>query len=97
MARPADAENKNFSFVELKGIATGFPLVGNFTLSGGKPFDFTLLENQGAVVAPILLDDLSVKIGDKIRIGESEFQVRATFDEEPGGTGGFRLGARSFR
>ena len=96
MARPVDKANENFSFVELKGIEPPFPLVGNFTLSGDKPFDFALLENNGAVVAPILLDDLGVKIGDKIRIGESEFQIRATFDEEPGGTGGFRLGARVF-
>ena len=96
MARPVDKANQSLSFVELKGIAEGFPLVGNFTLSNGKPFDFNLLENNGAVVAPILLDNLNVKIGDKIRIGESEFQIRDTFDEEPGGTGGFRLGARVF-
>ncbi len=96
MAKPVDTANQNFSFVELKGIEPPFPLVGDFTLSDGKPFDFKLLENHGAVVAPIILDDLNVKVGDKIRIGEEEFQIRATFDEEPGGTGGFRLGARVF-
>ncbi|MGI8642159.1 MAG: ABC transporter permease [Pyrinomonadaceae bacterium] len=96
MAKPVDAFNQKFSFVELKGIEPPFPLVGNFTLSDGKPFDFKLLENRGTVVAPIILDDLGIKIGDKIRIGEEEFQIRATFDEEPGGTGGFRLGARVF-
>ena len=96
MAKPMDKANQNFSFVELKGIEPPFPLVGDFTLSDGKPFDFKLLENRGAVVAPIILDDLNIKIGDKIRIGEQEFQIRATFDEEPGGTGGFRLGARVF-
>jgi putative ABC transport system permease protein len=96
MAKPIDAANQNFSFVELKGIEPPFPLVGNFTLSDGNPFDFKLLENRGAVVAPIILDDLQIKVGDRIRIGEEEFQIRATFDEEPGGTGGFRLGARVF-
>ncbi len=96
MAKPVDAANQNFATVELKGIESPFPLVGNFTLSDGKPFDFKLLEKNGAVVAPILLEDLNVKVGDKIRIGDSEFQIRATFDEEPGGTGGFRLGARVF-
>jgi putative ABC transport system permease protein len=50
----------------------------------------SLLENGGAVVAPLLLEDLAVKIGDKIKIGEAEFQIRATFDEEPGGASGFR-------
>lgn len=96
MAKPVDAANQNFASVELKGIEPPFPLVGNFVLSDGKPFDFKLLENHGAVVAPILLEDLGVKVGDQIHIGELDFQIRATFDEEPGGTGGFRLGARVF-
>jgi putative ABC transport system permease protein len=83
MSKPVDSSNENFSTVELKGIEPPFPLVGNFTLSDGKPFDFKLLENRGAVVAPILLENLGVKIGDKIRIADSDFQIRATFDEEP--------------
>jgi putative ABC transport system permease protein len=96
MAKPVEESNQNFKTIELKGIESPFPLVGNFTLSGGESFDFRLLENRGAVVAPILLEDLEIKIGDKIRIGEAEFEIRATFDEEPGGTNGFRLGARVF-
>ncbi len=97
MARPIDPENKSFGFVELKGIEPPFPLVGRFVLSDGKPFDFKLLENRGAVIAPILLEKLNLKVGDSIRIGESDFQIRATFDEEPGGgTNGFRLGSRVF-
>jgi len=93
-ARPVS--NDNLKFVELKGIEAQFPLVGTFTLSSGEPFDLGLLENNGAVVAMVLLDDLAIKIGDKIKIGEGEFQVRGTFDEEPGGTTGFRVGARVF-
>ncbi len=96
MARPVDPANENVRMIELKGIEPPFPLVGDFRLDGGKPFDFALLENGGAVVARILLDDLNVNVGDKIRIGESEFEIRDTFDEEPGGTSGFRLGARVF-
>lgn len=96
MARPADATNVSVKFVELKGIEPPFPLVGSFILSDGSVFDFRFLENNGAVIAKILLEDLNVKVGDKIRIGETEFQIRATVDEEPGGTSGFRLGARVF-
>ncbi len=96
MARPVDASNETLSFAELKGIEPPFPLVGNFKLADGAPFDFKLLENRGAVVSPLLLEDLNIKVGDKIRIGEAEFQIRATFSEEPGGTGGFRLGPRVF-
>ncbi|HEY0048493.1 MAG TPA: ABC transporter permease, partial [Pyrinomonadaceae bacterium] len=87
---------ENFQFVELKGIEPPFPLVGDFVLAGDKAFDFSLLENKGAVVQATLLDKLNLKIGDKIRIGESDFEIRAAFDEEPGGTGGFRLGPRIF-
>lgn len=87
---------ENSQFIELKGIEAPFPLVGDFALSGGKTFDFALLENKGAVVQTTLLDKLNLKIGDKIRIGESDFEIRGAFDEEPGGTGGFRLGPRVF-
>jgi putative ABC transport system permease protein len=96
MARPTDPANQNVRMVELKGIEPPFPLVGNFELSEGRPLDFALLQNNGAVVAKILLEDLQVKVGDKIKIGETEFQIRDVFDEEPGGTSGFRLGARVF-
>src|SRR5687768_13220758 len=96
MARPVDPANESVRMIELKGIEPPFPLVGNFVLADGQPFDFSLLENKGAVVARILLEDLDIKVGDRIKIGESEFQVRAVFDEEPGGISGFRLGARVF-
>lgn len=96
MAKPIQADNSRVEFVSLRGIEPPFPLVGQFTLSNGKPFDFKLLENKGAVIAPILLEELGVKVGDKIKIGEEEFTIRGTFEEEPGGSGGFNLGARIF-
>ena len=96
MARPTDPGNESLEFIELKGIEPPFPLVGTFTLSSGEPFDFKLLENKGAVVARVLLEELKVKVGDKLKIGENDFQIRATFDEEPGGSSGFRLGGRIF-
>jgi len=96
MARPADRTNESLEFVELKGIEPSFPLVGSFTLSTGEPFDFKLLENNGAVLAKVLIEQLKLKIGDTLRIGEGEFQIRGTFDEEPGGSSGFRLGPRVF-
>ncbi len=96
MARPVDESNESLSFVELKGIESPFPLVGKFTTSDGKPFDFKLLESGGAAVSPLLLDDLKVKVGDKIKISDGTFEIRATFDEEPGGASGFRLGPRVF-
>ncbi len=96
MASPVDAANPNTRLVELKGVEPPFPLVGEFVMDDGTPFDFALLENNGAVVAKILLEDLNVKVGDRIKIGEAEFQIRGVFDEEPGGSSGFRIGARVF-
>ncbi|MEO5858852.1 MAG: FtsX-like permease family protein [Pyrinomonadaceae bacterium] len=96
MARPVDPENPNTRFVELKGVEPPFPLVGNFELDGGQAFDHKLLENSGTVVARILLEDLNVKIGDRIKMGDGEFTIRGSFDQEPGGSSGFRLGARVF-
>jgi putative ABC transport system permease protein len=96
MARPITPGNNSVKFVELKGIEPPFPLVGTFEISDGKPFEFSLLENNGAVVARILLEEMNLSVGDQLKIGEGTFQVRATFDEEPGGSSGFRLGARVF-
>ncbi|MCC6326897.1 MAG: ABC transporter permease [Acidobacteria bacterium] len=96
MASPADRSNPNTRLVELKGVEPPFPLVGDFRMADGSPFDFRLLENNGAVVARILLEDLQVKPGDRIKIGEQEFEIRGVFDEEPGGTSGFRIGPRVF-
>ncbi|MEO7539482.1 MAG: FtsX-like permease family protein [Pyrinomonadaceae bacterium] len=96
MARPSDKTNEGLGFIELRGIEPPFPLVGAFNLLSGEPFDIKLLENNGAVVARVLLEEMNVKIGDRLKIGEGEFQIRGTFDEEPGGSSGFRLGARVF-
>lgn len=96
MARPSDTANERVRFIELKGVEPPFPLVGKFTLEDGSAFDFSKLENNGALVANILLEDLALKVGDKIRVGEGEFEIRGSFDAEPGGTSGFRLGARVF-
>ncbi|MGE3465657.1 MAG: ABC transporter permease [Pyrinomonadaceae bacterium] len=96
MARSVDPANLSVEFVDLRGIEPPFPLVGNFSLSDGRPFDFKLLENKGAVVARILLEEMALRVGDTVNIGEDQFQIRATFDEEPGGSSGFRLGSRVF-
>lgn len=96
MSRPSDAAKPGTQMLELKGIEPKFPLVGEFKLTDGKQFDYELVANNGAVVAPLVLERLNLKIGDSIRIGNLDFQIRGTFDSEPGGTTGFRLGPRVF-
>lgn len=96
MLRPADEGRGGALMVELKGVERGFPLYGDFRLEDGRPFDFSLLENGGAVVAPLLLERLNLKVGDRVRIGEREFEIRGVSKQEPGSAGGFRLGPRVF-
>jgi putative ABC transport system permease protein len=96
MVRPADGASEGAMMVELKGIEDAYPLYGDFRLTGGARFDHALLDDNGAVVAPLLLERLRLRVGDMVKIGESAFTIRATFDYEPGSGGGFRLGPRVF-
>ncbi len=96
MARPTDPSNLALEFVELKGVTSGFPLLGDFRLSDDSPFSMDLLENDGAVIGRVLLEELKIGVGEKLKIGNRQFTVRSTFEEEPGGTSGFRLGPRVF-
>lgn len=96
MLRPADASHEGAMMVELKGIDSGFPLVGEFKLANGEPFTYELVENGGAVVSVALLDRLGLTIGDEVKIGNSSFQIRGSIEREPGAGGGFRIGPRVF-
>ncbi len=96
MLRPAGEDKEGALMIELKGIDEGFPLYGDFLLLNGERFDYSMLANSGAVVQSALLDRLSLQVGDEVKIGLKLFQIRAVFKEEPGGTGGFRLGPRVF-
>lgn len=96
MVRPTDAAREGAMMVELKGIEPPYPFYGEFKLSDGRAFDHSLLEGGGALVAPLLLERLGLRVGDSIKIGESTFEIRGQFDYEPGSGGGFRLGPRVF-
>ena len=96
MVRAADSSSEGTMMVELKGVESPFPLYGDFKLAGGKKFDHSLLANSGAVVAPLLLERLKLRVGDRIKIGESTFEIRGVIEQEPGSGGGFRLGPRVF-
>ena len=96
MSRPSDESKTGSVTLELKGIDDTFPLVGDFKMADGRRFDYSLVANRGAVVAPQLLEKLNLKIGESIRIGTIDFEIRAVIAEEPGGAGGFRLGPRVF-
>ncbi|HKP86389.1 MAG TPA: FtsX-like permease family protein [Blastocatellia bacterium] len=96
MIRPADPAREGAIMIELKGIEPPFPLYGEFKLANGQAFDYSLIRDYGAVVAPALLERLKLGLGDEVKIGNRAFQIRGVVEKEPGGASGFRLGPRVF-
>lgn len=97
MVRPADESKQAAALVELKGVETNYPLVGEFVIAGGATFTPNILDNNGALVARSLLERLGVSVGDRLRIGTIDFEIRGIVEREPGeGGGGFRVGPRVF-
>ncbi|HET6266596.1 MAG TPA: FtsX-like permease family protein, partial [Acidobacteriota bacterium] len=96
MIRPSDESREGALLVELKGVEAGYPFYGDFKLTGDKKLDFALLSGNGALVQPVVLERLHLKIGDRVKIGDTLFTIRGTIAQEPGGGGatGFRYGPR---
>ena len=95
MVRPADDTRAVARMVELRGVGPEFPLYGELTLAGRRPYDPALLEDAGALVRPELLAQLGIGVGDAILIAERPFTIRGVIDGEPGRRlGGFSLGPR---
>jgi putative ABC transport system permease protein len=81
MARTLDGAEQTLA--EVRGVDAAYPLVGAFKLSSGMPLDEAVHGDMGAVVDPILLERLGVKIGDRITVGTVELPIRATIEAEP--------------
>ncbi|MBH9995291.1 MULTISPECIES: ABC transporter permease [Bartonella] len=107
MARRVDTNDG--TLVEIKAVDSFYPLYGklktapqatNDELFGkddkrsrgsGGPGDF------GVVIQKLLLDRLQLHIGEKIRIGDRDFTIRAVVEDEPDLLSeGFQLGPRVF-
>ena len=92
MVRVADAAGGRTKVVELRGVRAEFPFYGRFRLAGSAGYSFELLQGRGALVAPELLAQLGLEVGDEILIGDVTFTIRGVIFTEPGR----RLGAFSF-
>jgi putative ABC transport system permease protein len=99
MAR-ADTLAAERTLIELKAVDDAWPLYGTLATSPVLPRD-VLFDKRGstwgAAVDANLLDRLGIGIGDRLRIGEAHFEIRATIIREPdraGGSGLFTLGPR---
>ncbi len=82
------------SLVELKGVDGLYPMFGEVALSVDRPLQ-DLLADGGAVADPSLLRRLDLSIGDTVRVGEVDYQIRAEVVREPDrGANAFVLGPR---
>jgi putative ABC transport system permease protein len=81
--------------VELKAVQPGFPFYGEMVLADGAKYSHDLLKDCGALVKQSLMTALNLKIGDQVRIGDSDFTVRGVVESEPGsGMNAFSFGPR---
>ena len=92
MARLLGDGGTRTKVVELRGVEDAFPFYGQVVLGSGATYSPALLENHGALVAPDLLAQLGMGVGDAIMIGDVAFTVRDVIITEPGR----QLGAFSF-
>jgi putative ABC transport system permease protein len=86
------------TLVELKAVDGAYPLVGRMELSPAGPLDAALARRDGhwgAVADLDLLARLSLKIGDLVKVGNLDYQIRAAIEREPDrGLDAFVLGPR---
>lgn len=82
MARSIDGEQQ--ALIELKGVDAAYPLAGRVEAKGASFHEAIDAPGDTGVVAdPVLLSQLGLGIGDKIRIGQVDFTVRAELESEP--------------
>ena len=74
------------TLVELKGVPRAYPLYGRIELAPDIPLADALGERNGrfgAVVGESLLLRLGLAIGDRVRIGDAWYEIRASIVTEP--------------
>ena len=95
MARAADGR---LALVELKAVDGHYPVLGELALDPAMPMADLLAEQNGAFGAAVdqaLLARLDLKLGDRVSIGNANFQIRSVVDSEPDKlAGGIGLGPR---
>ncbi len=75
--------------VELKAVDPAYPLLGAPVLQPVMPLSRAL--DGGVVADPLVLQRLRVRPGDKLRLGNASFVLRAALASEPDHAGGFSV------
>lgn len=93
-------ETDERSLVELKSVDDLYPLYGTLSLSSGARLQDALTKKEGvwgSVAEQTLLDRLGVGLGDTVKVGDLETQIRAIIEREPDKlSGGMAFGPRLF-
>ncbi len=84
----AEGERPPRALVELKAVDSLYPLYGEVRLDPPLPLDQALARGEGggawgAVVDRGLLNRLGVELGDRVRVGEADYEIRAVLEFEP--------------
>jgi putative ABC transport system permease protein len=74
--------NEQTALVEIKSIDDLYPLYGALALTPAGDIG-AAVEGDGVAVDSILLERLRLKIGDRFKIGDKEFIIRAAIAHEP--------------
>ncbi|MBL4873114.1 MAG: ABC transporter permease, partial [Rhodobacteraceae bacterium] len=93
-----DGGTRERSLVQIKGIDGKYPLYGDVGLNVDAPLSTALAVSNGLpgmVAEQALFELLGLEIGDVLRLGTKDFQLRAVLTNEPDGAAlGFSLGPR---
>ncbi len=93
-----DGATRERSLVQIKGIDGKYPLYGEVGLNIDAPLSAALATVDGLpglVAEQALFERLGLEIGDVLRLGTKDFQLRAVLTNEPDGAAlGFSLGPR---
>jgi putative ABC transport system permease protein len=86
MRTMAIAGDKGAALVEVKAVDGAYPAVGRLVTEPLRPVQELLAERQGvfgAIVDPVLLARLDLKVGDRVTVGQAQIDLRASLVSEP--------------
>jgi len=73
--------------VQIIAVSEDFPLYGKILLEGAKLAKTQdLFQNPVVWIYPELLNNLGVKVGEDLKIGQATFKVQSTIQEDPANT-----------
>ena len=76
----------NTALVEVKAVDGNYPLYGGMVLEGGTSLADAIATKDGlagAAADPLLLGRLGIKLGDAVKLGNTQVEIRALIKTEP--------------